>query len=570
MRFAALLCATVGVAQANWKSGAVTGYEKFTYGKFITRMRAPNRMGTVSSFFTYWNGPNFYTGGWNELDFEIVPSVMENPLSMNAIYGDGNKKNESHDYVKSFDPLDDWHIYEIEWHPKFISWSIDNKEVRRIPMDDPSVKYMNKGQSLMMNFWTPTFDSWGHGFNAADMPWYCIYDYVETYTYNFKTNGYDFHWKDDFNTFDTNRWHKSDNTTFDHNSTTFRAEQTFTHGGNLVLKMEPDNIPVDGDWHSHGHSSVHWTPEKGEPVKDHEKYHETHYDHGWEHGYGYGPHFEGHHDGHHQAPHKPFDPEFADLQQLVEKTKKADKEVEKPADHAPARKGAKKVDHYEHYDPHYGWAPESWYNVPHPTNPFHGQGPVPGFDHSLEPWTSHHAHGDYSAHDVHHGDTHQGEWHGPHGVLHGPHDDWQDHHEDWGHHDDWHGDHHGDWHGDDWYGADHMYGEHHIWDEVHPEDPYVKKARASLKPKAAPAPKKQEKPAEKKAPKKAAKKAKNDEEENYGSFDSYHESPHHIEDYAHDYHSAIYEHNVHGDHHDAYDHHPSGFSRPPFETHFTE
>ena len=61
--------------------------------------------------------------------------------------------------------------------------------------------------------------------------------------------------------------------------------------------------------------------------------------------------------------------------ELVEKTKKADKELEKPADHAPARKGAKKVDHYEHYDPHYGWAPESWYNVPHPTNPFHGQGP---------------------------------------------------------------------------------------------------------------------------------------------------------------------------------------------------
>ena len=247
MRFAAVLLATAGIAEAQWKSGAVTGYEKFTYGKFIARMRAPNRMGTVSSFFTYWNGPNFYTGGWNELDIEIVPSVMHSPFSMNAIYGDGDKKLESHDYVKNFDPLDDWHIYEMVWHPKYIAWSLDGHEVRRIKSDDPSVKYMNKGQSLMMNFWTPTFDSWGHGFHPIDMPWYCIYDYVETYTYNHGTNGFDFHWKDNFDSFDTARWHKSDNTTFDHNSTTFRASQAFVHSGNLVLKMEPDDQHHE-DW----------------------------------------------------------------------------------------------------------------------------------------------------------------------------------------------------------------------------------------------------------------------------------------------------------------------------------
>ena len=75
----------------------------------------------------------------------------------------------------------------------------------------------------MMNFWTPTFEAWGHGFHPVDMPWYCIFDYVETYTYNFDTNGFEFHWKDNFDTFDTSRWHKSDKTTFDHNSTIFRS-----------------------------------------------------------------------------------------------------------------------------------------------------------------------------------------------------------------------------------------------------------------------------------------------------------------------------------------------------------
>ena len=136
MRFAALLCASAAVAQATWKSGAVTGYEKFTYGKFITRMRAPNRMGTVSSFFTYWNGPEFYPAGWNELDIEIVPSVENNPFSTNVIYGDGHKKQESHDYAHEFDPREDWHTYEMEWTPDYISFAIDGKEVRHLATDN--------------------------------------------------------------------------------------------------------------------------------------------------------------------------------------------------------------------------------------------------------------------------------------------------------------------------------------------------------------------------------------------------------------------------------------------------
>ena len=102
MKFPAALIAVVGVASANFKSGSVSTYEKFNYGKFITRMKAPDRKGTVSSFFTYWDGPGFYQGGWNELDVEIVPSVEQNPFSMNIIYGDGHNKLESHDYAHDF------------------------------------------------------------------------------------------------------------------------------------------------------------------------------------------------------------------------------------------------------------------------------------------------------------------------------------------------------------------------------------------------------------------------------------------------------------------------------------
>jgi len=52
-------------------------------------MRAPEAKGTISSFFTYWDGPAFTPSGWNEIKFEIAPSVEKSPLSMSVIYGDG-------------------------------------------------------------------------------------------------------------------------------------------------------------------------------------------------------------------------------------------------------------------------------------------------------------------------------------------------------------------------------------------------------------------------------------------------------------------------------------------------
>lgn len=176
---------------------------------------------------------------------------------MNVIYGDGQTKREAHDYQTNFDPKNDWHIYEMAWTPDFIAYSIDNKEVRRITKDDPSVKFTSKPQSVMMNFWTPTFESWGKGIDIKDMPWYVKYDYIETYTYNSETKGFDFNWRDNFNTFDSNRWHKSDNTTFDANSTTFRASQSYIEDGNLVLKMEPDYLQPHGH---HVHEPTHVEP----------------------------------------------------------------------------------------------------------------------------------------------------------------------------------------------------------------------------------------------------------------------------------------------------------------------
>ena len=89
-----------------------------------------------------------------------------------------------------------------------------------------------------MNFWTPTFHSWGKGFDPADMPWYVLYDYVEVYNYNSDSKSFDLDWRDDFNRFDQHRWHKASGS-FETNSSTFYPQNVYTDNGNLVIKMEP-------------------------------------------------------------------------------------------------------------------------------------------------------------------------------------------------------------------------------------------------------------------------------------------------------------------------------------------
>ena len=70
------------------------------------------------------------------------------------------------------------------------------------PDNSEAIKFMHKAQSLRMNFWTPTFHSWGAGFDPTDMPWYVLYDYVEVYKYDVDRDEFELDWRDDFNQFD--------------------------------------------------------------------------------------------------------------------------------------------------------------------------------------------------------------------------------------------------------------------------------------------------------------------------------------------------------------------------------
>jgi hypothetical protein len=115
----------------------------------------------------------------------------------------------------------------------------------------------------MMNFWVPNFADWNEGFDPAGMPWYARYDYVEYWEYvppsewDSTPEANQWHpfkqtWKDDFDTFDENRWTASENWTFPVNEVTFWKSQVYTEDGNLVLKLEPRDSSANDNSGSNG------------------------------------------------------------------------------------------------------------------------------------------------------------------------------------------------------------------------------------------------------------------------------------------------------------------------------
>ena len=211
--------------------------EPVLYGKFEARYKPAQGEGLVSSFFVYNDDtPNT---PWVEIDIELLgrfPRVVD----MNTITNTSHLRTHFNPFNTHLDFFD----YGFEWTPDYVAWFINGEEVYRQTADH--VADLNHSAKIMMNIWNPVFDDWVGIWDERVLPRFAHYDWVRYASYTpgngdtGTSNDFTYQWQDDFNEFDTTRWEKSDNHTWNGNQSIFIKENAVFEDGHLILCLTDD------------------------------------------------------------------------------------------------------------------------------------------------------------------------------------------------------------------------------------------------------------------------------------------------------------------------------------------
>ncbi|MEW6060834.1 MAG: family 16 glycosylhydrolase [Bacteroidota bacterium] len=228
-----IFLASLFVYAKPYKGAEYRTKETYTYGRFEVRMKAAQREGMLSSFFTYHEITT--TAEWNEIDIEILGRYTDD-VQFNTITP-GQVNHVSH-YKTSFNPSLEFHTYAFEWTPTYVAWFVDGKEVYR--QTGVHIESLNRPQKIMMNIWNPTYPNWVGEWNENVLPAFAYYDWVSysSYTPGVGNTGTDsnftFQWKDDFDVWDQTRWEKATHT-WAGNGCDFVQANAVLKGGTLIL-----------------------------------------------------------------------------------------------------------------------------------------------------------------------------------------------------------------------------------------------------------------------------------------------------------------------------------------------
>ncbi len=245
-----VLCSSTAVAKP-YKGAEVYSAEPAKYGRYVMRMRMAKGSGLLSTFFTYKNGSEVSGALWEEIDIEVLGKNDAYQMQSNVIVGSPRQTTEIL-HTASQSLADDYHTYTLEWTPDYVAWFIDGQQVRKINGGNFVTSLVNS-ETMRFNIWASTSESWVGAFNSSILPVYQFINYMEYYAYNTNTKNFTLSWRDDFNSFDTNRWGKAD-WTFDGNYVDFDPANVVVKNGTLILALTTENakgfsgtVPVDSN-----------------------------------------------------------------------------------------------------------------------------------------------------------------------------------------------------------------------------------------------------------------------------------------------------------------------------------
>jgi len=220
-----------------WLMGDERGAELRTiepvlYGKFEAQYKPAQGEGLVSSFFVY--NDDYPNTPWVEIDVELLgrfPQVVD----MNTMTPGSHLRTH---YVP-FNTHLDFYVYGFEWTPDYVAWFINGQEVYR--QTEEHVTDLNHPAKIMMNIWNPIHEDWVGAWDERVLPRFAYYDWVRYASYTpgsgdtGTNNDFTHQWQDEFVEFDTTRWEKSDDHTWNGNQSTFIKENAVIEDGHLIL-----------------------------------------------------------------------------------------------------------------------------------------------------------------------------------------------------------------------------------------------------------------------------------------------------------------------------------------------
>jgi endo-1,3-1,4-beta-glycanase ExoK len=241
IRWSVLVAASLFVMGANakpYKAAEIYSKQTYKYGRYEIRMRVAKGSGVLSTFFTYKNGSEQTGTFWEEIDIEIFGKNNATQWQSNVIIGTNRPTSKTEGlHTTPFSMGDGYHTYVLEWTPNYIAWFVDGSQVRRIT-GGQFVTSLTSPQDLRFNLWAANIAEWVGAWNDNILPVYQFVNYIEYKPYSAASNGFVTagSWRDDFNTFDSNRWSKA-NWTFGENYADFEPNNVVVKNGILVLAL---------------------------------------------------------------------------------------------------------------------------------------------------------------------------------------------------------------------------------------------------------------------------------------------------------------------------------------------
>jgi hypothetical protein len=229
-----------------YKGAELRTKESYKYGRFEVRMKSVQVEGTLSTFFTYFDGlpdDDWSSSKWNEIDIEIL-GRYNNSVQWNTITG--GPSNHVRSEFTNFNPHTDFHTYGIEWTESYVAFFIDGKEVYR--QTEEHIQALTRAQKIMMNIWLPQYADWVGTFNPNSLPAFAYYDWVSYSAYtpgngNYGTsNNFTLQWKDDFDFENTNRWERATHTWTGNNVNMVKENIVFKDGMMILCLTDAINL----------------------------------------------------------------------------------------------------------------------------------------------------------------------------------------------------------------------------------------------------------------------------------------------------------------------------------------